>query len=96
MFEKTQPLSSAELQDQRIEFLPPRTVMSTFPLHGGWDPMLINSGGAGNGGGQGGGQGGGSGGNGGVGVDGGPGGSGTGGNGIGGNGVGGNVFVGPK
>ncbi|SDZ18478.1 hypothetical protein SAMN05216215_105059 [Saccharopolyspora shandongensis] len=96
MFEKTRPLSSAELHDQRIEFLPARTVMSTLPLHGGWDPIMINGGGAGNGGGNGGGQGGGAGGNGGVNVDGGPGGPGIGGNGVGGNGVGGSVFVWPK
>ncbi|MGW5649561.1 hypothetical protein ACWEV3_22520 [Saccharopolyspora sp. NPDC003752] len=93
MFDNSEPLSSAELDDQRIEFLPARTVMSTFPFHGGWDPIAINGGGGGNGGGAGGGTGGGAGGNGGVGGDGGPGGPGIGGNGVGGNGHGGGVFV---
>ncbi|SDZ18504.1 hypothetical protein SAMN05216215_105060 [Saccharopolyspora shandongensis] len=87
MFEKTQPLSSAELHDQRIEFLPARTVMSTLPLHGGWGPAVINGGGGGNGGGQGGGNGGGSAAGSGI------GGSGIGGDGFGGNGIGGNVFI---
>ncbi len=95
LFEKTRPLSSAELDDQRVEFLPPRTVMSTFPFGGGWNPIVINGGGGGNGGGTGGGQGGGTGGaggNGGTGGDGGfggPGGPGIGGNGVGGGGIGG-------
>lgn len=95
VFENSEPLSSAELGDQRVEFLPARTVMSTFPWGGGWNPIVINGGGGGDGGGTGGGQGGGTGGDGGNGGTGGngghggPGGPGIGGNGFGGGGIGG-------
>ncbi|MDA3631141.1 hypothetical protein [Saccharopolyspora oryzae] len=94
MRQTSRAMSAAELDDQRVEFLPARTVMSTLPLHGGWDPISIDVGGGGTGGGNGGGQGGGNGGNGGINGDGGDGGDGIGGNGIGGNGIGGNVITG--
>ncbi|MBB5159011.1 hypothetical protein [Saccharopolyspora phatthalungensis] len=87
MFDTTQPLSTADLVDQRIEFLPARTVLTTFPWNGGG--FVINGGDGGNGGGTGGGTGGGQGGNGGTFGHGGPGGNGIGGNGFGGNGIGG-------
>lgn len=82
-----EPLSAAELDRQRVEFLPERTVLTVLAVqHGG--PIIIGGDG-GNGGGQGGGNGGGDGGNGGIGANGGDGGDGIGGDGIGGDGIGG-------
>ncbi|GAA4826757.1 hypothetical protein GCM10025787_00510 [Saccharopolyspora rosea] len=81
---EAEPLSAVELDRQRVEFLPPRTLLTIFAVqHGG--PIIIGGDG-GNGGGQGGGNGGG---DGGIGANGGDGGDGIGGSGIGGNGVGG-------
>jgi hypothetical protein len=93
VFDTTQPLSSDELEDQRVEFLPARTVMSTFPLsrsdflHDADGGFQIGAGGQG--GGNGGGPGGGNGGHGLSGGSGGDGGDGIGGNGNGGDGIGG-------
>ncbi|SDZ18456.1 hypothetical protein SAMN05216215_105058 [Saccharopolyspora shandongensis] len=98
MRQTSRSLSAAELDDQRVEFLPARTVMSTFWLPANGDANVattgdIQSGSGGNGGGNGGGQGGGGGGIGGIGGDGGDGGNGIGGNGIGGDGIGGDSVV---
>jgi hypothetical protein len=101
VFDETRPLSSAEIDDQCVEFLPARTVLTTWPWDPGWVAILNggDGGDGGDGGGTGGGTGGGDGGdggNGGTGADdhsfgghGGDGGNGGhGGNGEGGNGIG--------
>lgn len=90
MFDETGPLSIEELGEQRLEFLPPRTVMTLFHA-GGWDGVVIEGGAGGTGGGTGGGDGGdgGDGNVGGLGGPGGDGGFGFGGFGIGGPGIGG-------
>jgi hypothetical protein len=93
VFDQREPLSAVELEDQRVEFLPERTVMTALPFSRAGVPfgIEVNGGQGGQGGGTGGGAGGGGGGTGGNGGGGAPGGpGGPGGNGIGGPGHGGN------
>lgn len=88
-------LSISELENERVEYLPARTLLTAFAFGGGGGTHNAAAGDGGNGGGTGGGTGGGEGGAGGAGSTvgdggpGGPGGSGIGASGIGGDGVGG-------
>ncbi|MER7076888.1 hypothetical protein ABT308_01965, partial [Saccharopolyspora kobensis] len=60
MFEPRRQLSATELDELGlVEFLPPRTVMSTLPAQADWGEVVVEGGDGGDGGGTGGGNGGG-------------------------------------